>query len=120
MEISVNESNIIFEAIESKNIDILTITPSTEVRVLEVVGVGHQGIQGEQGIQGPPGMDLAYIHNQLAPSDTWLITHNLDKFPSVSIVDSAGSLVIGDVDYININNITVIFTAAFGGKAYLN
>jgi hypothetical protein len=41
-------------------------------------------------------------------------------FPSVEVVDSAGTLVIGDISYIDNNSLTVSFVAAFGGKAYLN
>ena len=61
-----------------------------------------------------------YTHTQNTPSATWTITHNLNCFPSVSVVDSAGSVVIGDVNYTNANTLVVTFAAAFGGKAYLN
>ena len=61
-----------------------------------------------------------YTHNQIAASTDWTITHNLGRYPSVTIVDSGGNVVIGDVEYMDSNNITVHFTAAFGGKAYLN
>ena len=61
-----------------------------------------------------------YTHTQSSASATWTITHNLDCFPSVSVVDSAGSVVIGDVNYTNANALVVTFAAALGGKAYLN
>lgn len=64
--------------------------------------------------------DKSYTHNQLTSSATWTINHNLSKYPSVSIVDSAGSLVFGEVGYTDNNNITVTFGSAFGGNAYLN
>ncbi len=51
---------------------------------------------------------------------TWTITHDLGKFPSVSVVDSANTQVVGEVDYIDNNSLTITFTAAFSGKAYLN
>lgn len=62
----------------------------------------------------------SYIHNQLSSSDTWNICHNLDKFPSVSIVDSAGTLVIGEVRYVDSNNVILTFNNGFAGIAYLN
>ena len=40
--------------------------------------------------------------------------------PSVSIVDSANTEVIGEVEHIDTNNLTIKFSAAFSGKAYLN
>lgn len=61
-----------------------------------------------------------YIHDQMSSSDTWTINHNLDKYPSVSVVDSAGSLVIGDVQYISRNALIATFIGEFSGKAYLN
>jgi len=61
-----------------------------------------------------------YTHTQTSASATWTITHNLNCFPSVTIVDSAGTVVIGDVSYTNANTLVVTFVAAFGGKAYLN
>ena len=61
-----------------------------------------------------------YIHNQLVPNTNWPITHNLGKFPSATIIDSSGQVVIGDVSYIDNNNINLTFTSSFSGKAYLN
>lgn len=61
-----------------------------------------------------------YVHNQMTSSKEWVITHNLRHFPSVSVVDSAGTVVVGEVNYINQNTIIVSFSGAFSGKAYLN
>jgi hypothetical protein len=54
------------------------------------------------------------------PSATWTIIHGLSKYPSVTAVDSAGSVVVGDVNYIYANNLTVTFNASFSGVAYIN
>jgi len=64
--------------------------------------------------------DRHYTHNQVAASSSWEITHNLGKHPSVSIVDSGGNWVVGDIAYTNENTLIINFTAAFSGKAYLN
>lgn len=61
-----------------------------------------------------------YTHNQITSSTTWTITHNLGFFPAVSVVDSGGNYVIGDVNYVSQNIVTVSFNASFGGKAYLS
>lgn len=103
---------------------------------VEVTGIGPQGIpgpqgdpgeQGPQGEQGEPGVDgvdgtndAFYLHNQMSASATWNITHNLGKYPSVTVVNSAGDEVIGDVNYPSINTVTINFSAANGGKAFLN
>ena len=66
------------------------------------------------------GGDLTFNHNQGSASANWAITHNLGKFPSVTVVDSANRVVIGEINFINNNSLTVTFTGAFSGKAYLN
>ena len=48
------------------------------------------------------------------------VNHNLNKFPSVTTVDSAGSHVVGDVQHINENSFTITFTSSFTGKVYAN
>ena len=53
-------------------------------------------------------------------SKKWLINHNLYKQPSVTVVDSSGNEVVGDVEYNNLNTLTVTFSAPFAGQAYLN
>lgn len=64
--------------------------------------------------------DKTYIHTQGSALDVWTIEHNLGKYPSVSVVDSGGSVVYGNIDYIDNDSLTVTFAAPFGGKAYLN
>ena len=64
--------------------------------------------------------DLTYVHNQMSAIDIWLINHNLGKYPSVTILDSSGQTVIGNIEYLDFNNITLTFSAAFSGKAYFN
>jgi len=64
--------------------------------------------------------DANFIFNQENPSDSWLINHNLNKFPSVSVVDTAGTQIFTIANYINTNSLTLTFSAPFAGKAYLN
>jgi hypothetical protein len=66
------------------------------------------------------GNDKSYIFTQAVPSTTWTIQHNLEKFPSITVIDSGNTVVIGQYTYINNNNVTLTFSAAFAGKAYLN
>jgi hypothetical protein len=60
-----------------------------------------------------------FVFPQPSPSSIWSITHNLGGRPSVTIVDSAGTMVIGEVTYNSDTQVTVNFTAAFSGFAYL-
>ena len=66
------------------------------------------------------GGDKHFTHNQTSALASWTITHNLGKFPSVTVVDSAKTVVVGEIEMININEIEITFSAGFSGKAYLN
>jgi hypothetical protein len=65
-------------------------------------------------------VDKTFIYPQSSASSVWNITHNLNKYPSVSVVDTANTVVYGDVKYINENELTITFTNTFSGKAFLN
>jgi hypothetical protein len=64
--------------------------------------------------------DKTFVYTQSTASASWVIAHNLNKYPSVSIVDSGGNLVMGEVTYTDANNLTITFSASFSGKAFLN
>lgn len=64
--------------------------------------------------------DANYVHSQGVPAAQWVITHNLGKKTSVTVVDSADQVVIGQTTYNSVNQITLDFQGSFSGKAYLN
>lgn len=64
--------------------------------------------------------DLNYVHTQSAPSATWTINHNLNKFPAIDVVDTGGSVVIPDVRYDSSNQATITFGSPTSGRAYCN
>jgi hypothetical protein len=64
--------------------------------------------------------DKTFVHNHASPSDTWNIQHNLNKFPSVTSVNINNIEVKGEIEYTDLNNLTIKFSAGFSGKAYLN
>jgi len=64
--------------------------------------------------------DKTFTFVQAVPAMVWNITHTLDKFPSISVIDSGDTIVNGSYTYIDDNNITLNFSAPFAGKAYLN
>jgi hypothetical protein len=63
---------------------------------------------------------LAYVHTQGSASSSWLINHNLDFYPNITVQDSAGNIVEGEISYTNLNSLTVSFASAFSGTAYLS
>jgi hypothetical protein len=68
----------------------------------------------------PPGTAPTFIFVQSSPSTTWVIVHNLNKWPSATIVDSGNSVIIPSIQYDSVNQITATFGSPTSGKAYLN
>lgn len=66
------------------------------------------------------GQDKYYRHNQGVSSTSWAINHNLNKYPSVTVRDSAGSVIEGHIQYVDHNNVIASFTAPFSGYAEMN
>jgi hypothetical protein len=103
-------------------------------------GATGSGTQGTQGVQGPVGSisgntdslaegttnlyftpaRVAYNHVQGVASATWTIHHNLHFYPNVTVQDSAGNIVEGEITYTNSDSLTVTFSTAFSGEAYLS
>lgn len=111
------------------NNSISQATPYVLKTTLLDLGPGLLGSTDFSGSKVEIDLDIAYIkaqvrehyvHEQQVASTTWTINHNMDKYPSVNIVDSANDEVTGEVKYNSLNQITITFTAAFSGKAYLN
>lgn len=135
------ESNVIEKTISVTGVDVTTQVPvegnkePQEVTVLAnremykgdtgasayevAVANGFKGTETEW-LNSLKATDVHYTHNQETASAKWVVKHNLGKNPAVTIVDSAGTEVIGDVVHNDINTVTISFTAAFSGKAYFN
>jgi hypothetical protein len=64
--------------------------------------------------------DANYTHSQNVLSNNWVISHNLGKFPSVTIIENNGDLVFGEINYIDAQTIILSFSHNIAGKAYLN
>jgi Na+-transporting NADH:ubiquinone oxidoreductase subunit NqrA len=60
-----------------------------------------------------------HVHTQASVSNVWVINHALVGKPSVTIVDSADTVVVGEVTYNSNSQVTVTFTQPFSGFAYL-
>lgn len=111
---------------------------------------GKRGVQGIQGIQGPTGegmptggltgelvrkasdadfdfeyvaqnevADKNYVQNFIASSFV-TVNHNLNKIPSINVIDSAGDEVVGQVQHLNTNAATLTFNAPFSGQVTCN
>lgn len=69
------------------------------------------------------GFNGTYVFTQGSPSDTWTIHHAMGKYPSVTIEDSTGEIIIpAAIDYsLGVDDVIIGFEGSpVSGIAYLN
>lgn len=66
------------------------------------------------------GADKNFVYKQSSASDMWTVVHNLGKYPSITVVDSAGTVVVGEIVLQTTEQAVISFNGAFSGKAYCN
>lgn len=94
---------------ESGDASNLIFTPTSEITSVTVQGAIEEVRSRSR---------FEFIQN--AAASTWNITHNMRFFPNVSVVDTALSKVVGEVEYLTENSLRVTFTQSFAGRAYLS
>lgn len=85
---------------------------------------GPQGIQGLTGAtgatgpQGPTGADgSSYEHVQASALTEWIVNHNLDKHPVISVITTGGVEVIVEIIHMSTNQARIYFNQPQAGKA---
>lgn len=91
-------------------------------RVIYVTGAtgatGPQGPQGPKGDKGDPGASgSGFVYSPSAPSSTWVVTHNLHKYPNVQFIDDDGVQMEVDVVHNSIDSATLVFDVPTTGRA---
>lgn len=70
---------------------------------------------------GGGGQDIdTFVYNQSLPNTIWTINHNLGFVPNVFTIDSNGNNIRGVIIPLSINTITINFSSAIAGTAYLS
>ena len=64
--------------------------------------------------------DANFVFTLNGSASQYVITHNLAKFPVVSIVDANNIEVVAAITYNSINQCTLTFSSVFTGKAFFN
>lgn len=92
--------------------------------VIEVIvqgGVGPQGPPGADGTGSGGGGADTFVFSQQVASNHWIIDHTWPGgFPSVSVVDTSGNIMLGRVVYASPTRVEIFFSPAISGYAYLN
>lgn len=61
-----------------------------------------------------------YVHEQAIASDTWVINHNLNKYPSITLTYTSGEMFMANTEYVSLNQVIINLDSATTGYAYLN
>ena len=64
--------------------------------------------------------DANFVFTLDGSSNQYVINHNLNKFPSVTIVDASDIEVVATVVFNTLNQVTLTFSSNFTGKAFFN
>jgi hypothetical protein len=97
-----------------------------EVRVVTITE-GTPGPKGDQGDPGPPGpaggFDVDAVADryvQAVPANVWTIDHTLSFRPAVTVTDSTGTRVFGEIQYTSDSQVVLRFSAPFSGEVLLS
>lgn len=75
----------------------------------------------ESRIGSSSGGDKNFVFTQSNPSSVWEITHNLGKYPSVTVVEYySNQEIVAEVQYESLSKVKITFSENLKGKAYLN
>jgi hypothetical protein len=58
-----------------------------------------------------------FVYTRPTPASVWVIAHNMDCHPSVTVIDSGNNQVEGAITYDSMDQVTISFTGGFSGKA---
>ncbi|WP_236207465.1 hypothetical protein [Pseudomonas tohonis] len=81
-----------------------------------IVATGPQGPSGRDGAAG----GTTFQWDQAIALAVWTVPHNLQRFPSVTVVDSAGRKVEPDITYIDQDIVQITHGRPETGTAYFN
>ena len=96
------------------NSTVTNVTAETVVQNITITAPGPQGPVGPKGDS-----DVFFTFTQALPATAWVVPHNLDGYPTAVVFDSAGSQCEGTFSYQSPNQMTITFTSAFSGTAYI-
>lgn len=129
--------------LDSKDNSVKIVHRKTDVKLQQAGRPGPQGPRGEDGVGIPEGglpgqsliklgfddyqvgwdtsigEDKTYVQT-FSMRDSILVSHNLAKYPSVTVHDSAGDEVEGSVNHDTINQLTISFSSPFSGVVTCN
>jgi len=107
------------EVIVSQSTAVVEVTSTTSA-VIESSGAASATIEVVAGNSLPVIDAVSFSFSQPTPAITWTVNHNLGFRPNLTVFDTGGNIVEGEVAHINENRLTITFSTATSGAAYLS
>jgi hypothetical protein len=82
--------------------------------------LGLQTVAEDVDLQLKTKADTTKVVQIPAALSTWTILHNMGKRPAVTVIDTSGNVITGQVVYNSDHQITIYFSPAVAGTVYLN
>tara|TARA_R100000479_G_scaffold36232_1_gene16051 strand:- start:203 stop:541 length:339 start_codon:yes stop_codon:yes gene_type:complete len=97
----------------------ITVTQKTASQSITVTrGTERNSITTQKPVIGTG--DKNVVFEQVQPSATWTVTHSMNKNPSVTVVNSSGTIIYPSIKYDSTSQVTLTFSGSTSGKVYLN
>jgi hypothetical protein len=104
--------------VEHTDVNTITVRTTTVPASGELTVVASA--PGSTGGGGGTGGPLSYVYTQVSAATLWDIVHSLGWYPNVTVIDSGSNVLLVDVHYVSVNELTVSLSAPTSGKAYLS
>jgi phosphosulfolactate phosphohydrolase-like enzyme len=116
----VSNYTVVVEQAESQ-ISVVTANNNGRSAYEDAVANGYVGTVNEwlASLVGG-GIGATFVYTQSSPANNWIVNHDLDKYPSITILDTEGFQVEADVEYTSLNQVVLTFNPAFAGKVIAN
>lgn len=93
---------------------------STQPEIIEVNVISPQTISVALADGSTDQIVVAYHHTQSLSSNTWEVEHNLGFYPNITTMDSAGTVVEGELEHLSKYRLRATFSASISGQAFLS
>lgn len=74
----------------------------------------------EKLVQWAVDLNASFEHIQADPSDEWIIHHGLGKLPTILMMEADGTVIFGDIQFVDSDTVKIKFSEAISGKAIFN
>ena len=64
--------------------------------------------------------DKNFVYTQVGASNTWQVTHGLNKLCAVDVVSDTDDIIYPNIEYTSLNTVTITFSTPIEGQAFFN